>query len=247
MPFLFCLLGSLLLGDERSYTKGNNFSVDFASGTETLLRESDSVGGKRAHEGGVRVACDGTDIDETLLAEGELEGLLVHVVLGNHRIVLYGFDGSAAALVENDGAAAVDGEHRDAGGVTAGDEFPCALLLGGGLAGKHKLAAFLGHGVCPGDNLEADGVQGSLEIEKVAGAVGHEPEGSSLDGLAGRHGDSLAFLVDFDIRIRILVEFEFLGYFFIESDEATDVHLDCEFFHIHLVLIFCCFVALDIK
>jgi len=243
-PLLFCLLSSLLLGNELGYTKGNNFSVDFASGTETLLRERDAVGGKRAHEGSVRVAGDGTDIDETLLAEGKLESLFGGVVFSDHRVVLGGFDGSAAALVEDDRAAAIDGEHRDAGGVTAGDKFPGAFLFGGGLAREDDSGTFLSHGIGAGDNLEPYGVHGTLEIQEVAGTVGHEPEGSRLDGLAGSHCNALTFLVDFDIRIRILVELEFLGYFFVESDEAADVHFDCDFFHIHLVLLF---VALEIK
>ena len=60
---------------------------------------------KRAHERGVRVACDGTDVDEALLAEGELEHLLACVVLGDHGVVLRGFECRAGTLVENDGAA----------------------------------------------------------------------------------------------------------------------------------------------
>ena len=132
-----------MFGNERGNAERDYLSVDCAAGAEALLGKGDAVRRQRAHEGSVGVASDGANVDEALvLAEGQLEGLLRGIIFGNHGLV----DGcvhaglvTAGALVEDDGAAGVDGEHRETDGVAASENLHGPFFLEGFLPVKMNL------------------------------------------------------------------------------------------------------------
>ena len=165
---------------------------------------------KRAHEGCIGVASDGTDVDEALvLAEGKLESLLGCIVFCNHGLVFLRVEGVLGVVVENDGSTSVDGKHRlVAHSVTACESGPFALLLCA-LGGEDILVAFLDEGVSTSCYLKTDSVECALEVKELglgADDSVNEAERSGLRGLNRRDGNTLANRVDFDVNIRTYID-----------------------------------------
>ena len=220
-----------------------------------------------AHEGGVGVACNGAHVDEALvLAERELEDLLHAVVVGDHGLVYERVDSVSGVTVENNGATGVNRKHGlVCNRVTAGDQLPRSLFLGGVLAGENVLVAFFFQFVGARDDFFADGVQGALDVEELGfGRIDSddETERCGLRLFSGGDGDALSGRVHLDIGIGTdfydftffgrflfchLVEFHRLDGLFWKPQKTANIHFYNDIIHKHLFLFICGFLGKLIK